>query len=72
MWIALILIGIALLPILLASRIKVPPKAISVLPLPPLRLVRCDCGADTKCPQGRNPQSGDYYRCQIWKTENLK
>ena len=31
-----------------------------------MRLQRCDCAADTKCPQGRDPNSGDPYRCKIW------
>ena len=33
---------------------------------PSMRLQRCDCGADTKCPQGRDPTQGDPYRCKIW------
>lgn len=30
---------------------------------------RCDCAHDTICPQGRNVQAGDPYRCTIWKAE---
>lgn len=71
--IVVLLLMVGLLPVLLSKLIKAPPKgAIPSLPLSPYRLVRCDCGADTKCPQGRNPQSGDPYRCQIWKSEKLK
>lgn len=60
------------LPILLArSRLLV--KAAEKLPPlsdEPMKLVRCDCGPHTKCPQGRDPMSGgNPYRCHIWKAE---
>lgn len=75
--VALAVFGV-LLPILL-SKTSALKKAADKLPqtdgydLRPrkMKLVRCDCGADTQCPQGRNARAvgGNPYRCQIWKAE---
>lgn len=46
------------------------PEPKGAKPLPDsMRLVMCDCGAETKCPNGRDPQNGDPYKCKIWKKD---
>lgn len=71
----LLIVGFGIvLPILLAKSGALQ-KVANKLPtadaehIPVYNLVRCDCGANTNCPQGKRPfeKGGNPYRCQIWK-----
>lgn len=68
--VVLLLLGFGLLPVLLARAIRVPPKDAfpAFKQIETYRLVSCDCGADRKCPQGRDIV-GNPYRCKIWKAD---